>query len=109
MAFSLHQHGHSHGGKTHTSTGDSEEESHHSHRDNINVRAAFIHVIGDFIQSFGVLLAALVIYFKVGTDVLSMTVERSLKPQIYAEIFISIDIGGWIMTHAKSLTQNFLP
>ncbi|XP_018912388.1 proton-coupled zinc antiporter SLC30A2 isoform X2 [Bemisia tabaci] len=64
MAFSLHQHGHSHGGKTHTSTGDSEEESHHSHRDNINVRAAFIHVIGDFIQSFGVLLAALVIYFK---------------------------------------------
>ncbi|KAG9430384.1 zinc transporter 2 isoform X2 [Apis mellifera carnica] len=33
-------------------------------RKNINVRAAFIHVIGDFIQSVGVFVAALVIYFK---------------------------------------------
>ena len=32
---------------------------------NINLRAAAIHVIGDFIQSIGVLVAALVIYFKV--------------------------------------------
>ncbi len=32
---------------------------------NINVRAAFIHVIGDFFQSLGVLVAALIIYFKV--------------------------------------------
>ena len=30
---------------------------------NINIRAAFIHVIGDLIQSFGVLLAAVIIYF----------------------------------------------
>lgn len=30
---------------------------------NINVRAAFIHVIGDLIQSVGVLVAALVIFF----------------------------------------------
>lgn len=33
-------------------------------RSNINVRAAFIHVIGDFLQSLGVLAAALVIYFE---------------------------------------------
>jgi len=33
-------------------------------RKNINVRAALIHVIGDFIQSLGVLIAALVIHFK---------------------------------------------
>lgn len=55
MGFTLHQHGHSHNndhsGKINTS-------------DNINVRAAFIHVVGDFIQSFGVFIAALVIYFK---------------------------------------------
>lgn len=31
---------------------------------NINVRAAFIHVIGDFLQSLGVLIAALVIHFE---------------------------------------------
>lgn len=33
--------------------------------ENINVRAAFIHVIGDFLQSFGVFTAALTIFFKV--------------------------------------------
>ncbi|KAF5283402.1 hypothetical protein FQA39_LY04778 [Lamprigera yunnana] len=53
MGVTLHQHGHSHAGG-----------SAHSHGENINVRAAFIHVIGDFLQSFGVFVAALVIYFK---------------------------------------------
>ncbi|KAK6630369.1 hypothetical protein RUM44_005036 [Polyplax serrata] len=52
MGLSLHYNGHSHGGKN------------HSHEENINVRAALIHVIGDFIQSFGVLVAALIIYFR---------------------------------------------
>lgn len=32
---------------------------------NINIRAAFVHVIGDLLQSVGVLVAAFVIYFKV--------------------------------------------
>ncbi|KAL3889952.1 hypothetical protein ACJMK2_002267 [Sinanodonta woodiana] len=31
---------------------------------NLNVKAAFIHVVGDFIQSIGVLVAAFIIYFK---------------------------------------------
>ena len=42
--------------------------SHHHHsgdEKNINVRAAFIHVVGDTVQSIGVLIAALVIKFKV--------------------------------------------
>jgi zinc transporter 2 len=52
MGLTLQQHGHSHGGG-----------STHSH-DNINVRAAFIHVVGDFLQSFGVFVAAVVIYYK---------------------------------------------
>ena len=32
---------------------------------NINVQAAIIHVIGDFVQSVGVLCAAILIQFKV--------------------------------------------
>ena len=37
----------------------------HSHKDNINVKAAFVHVVGDLLQSIGVFVAALIIYFKV--------------------------------------------
>ncbi|CAD5115078.1 DgyrCDS4093 [Dimorphilus gyrociliatus] len=33
-------------------------------KENINVRAAFIHVVGDFIQSIGILIAAFIIYYK---------------------------------------------
>lgn len=55
MGFTLHQHGHSHSGN---------HNHQHGSNQNINVRAAFIHVIGDFIQSFGVFVAALIIYFK---------------------------------------------
>lgn len=36
-----------------------------SHGDNINVKAAFIHVVGDLIQSIGVLIAAIIIFVKV--------------------------------------------
>ena len=32
------------------------------HKQNINVRAALIHVIGDFIQSVGIFIAAIIIY-----------------------------------------------
>ena len=32
---------------------------------NINVRAAFIHVIGDLFQSVGVVIAGYIIWFKV--------------------------------------------
>ena len=38
--------------------------SHGSH-ENINVRAAFIHVIGDLLQSVGVVIAGYIIRFKV--------------------------------------------
>lgn len=53
MGLTLHQcgHGHSHGH-------DSSQEQ------NPSVRAAFIHVIGDFLQSVGVLVAAYILYFK---------------------------------------------
>uniref|UniRef100_A0A182Q0M0 Cation efflux protein cytoplasmic domain-containing protein n=1 Tax=Anopheles farauti TaxID=69004 RepID=A0A182Q0M0_9DIPT len=57
MGATLHHHGHSHGGGGGGGGGHHEEE-------NINVRAAFIHVLSDFVQSLGVFIAALVIYFK---------------------------------------------
>ncbi|CAG9828646.1 unnamed protein product [Diabrotica balteata] len=56
MGITLHQHGHTHSGGDGGHHGKNEE--------NINVRAAFIHVLGDFLQSFGVFVAAIVIYFK---------------------------------------------
>lgn len=84
LGIILHQtgmgHHHSHG------SGGGKSHSHHSHRkdssslsnrvsrsrslrngsekQNINVRAAFIHVLGDIVQSVGVLIAAYVIKFK---------------------------------------------
>nr|XP_033809791.1 zinc transporter 2 [Geotrypetes seraphini] len=60
MGISLHQpgHGHSHYGSSDSHSSDSRDQ-----RDP-NVRAAFIHVLGDLLQSIGVLVAAFVIYFK---------------------------------------------
>ncbi|KOC70785.1 Zinc transporter 2, partial [Habropoda laboriosa] len=80
MGLSLHQHGHTHGSSHGHGHGHGHDSSHKTNRSienermdeeslardkkNINVRAAFIHVLGDFIQSIGVFVAALVIYFK---------------------------------------------
>ena len=38
-------------------------------RTNINVRAAFIHVLGDLCQSLGVVAASLIIYYKVNQPI----------------------------------------
>ncbi|KAL1492955.1 hypothetical protein ABEB36_011112 [Hypothenemus hampei] len=64
MGLSLHDHGHSHGGVSSSGGGGGEHSHENGKKQNINVRAAFIHVIGDFLQSFGVLVAAIIIYFK---------------------------------------------
>eukprot|EP00794_Sanderia_malayensis_P012305 gene12305-13574_t len=77
-------HGHSHGGGSHSHGSNSssneidhtesepilssevgvvDPKKHLQHKD-INVRAAAIHVIGDLVQSVGVFVAALLIYFK---------------------------------------------
>lgn len=60
MACILHQHHHHH---HHTAV----ETEHGCPQENINVRAAYVHVIGDFLQSFGVLVASLIIFYKVRT------------------------------------------
>ncbi|CAM4630754.1 unnamed protein product [Leuciscus chuanchicus] len=85
MALTLHQsgHGHSHGGLStgHGHSHDHGKENGHSqsnasHCDveeqgtgkkqqaNASVRAAFVHVIGDLLQSVSVLVSALLIFFK---------------------------------------------
>ena len=55
----LHQGGgHSHGGHSHGGGGG---HSHGGH-DNLNVTAAYIHVVGDLVQSIGVMIAAVIIW-----------------------------------------------
>ncbi|XP_062049164.1 proton-coupled zinc antiporter SLC30A2 isoform X2 [Lepus europaeus] len=56
MGLTLHQSGHGHGhGHSHDAS---------QPQENPSVRAAFVHVIGDFLQSLGVLVAAYILYFK---------------------------------------------
>ncbi|KAF6111465.1 solute carrier family 30 member 2 [Phyllostomus discolor] len=58
MGLTLHQsgHGHSH---NHGQSHDTSQQ-----QGNPSVRAAFIHVIGDLLQSVGILVAAYILYFK---------------------------------------------
>lgn len=35
----------------------------HGHHDNLNLRAAIVHLIGDLLQSIGVIIASVIIYF----------------------------------------------
>ena len=68
-------HGHSHSGGINDgdmagsgSSGENEgllKASKSKLKKDLNVRAAFIHVLGDLVQSVGVFIAALIIYFKV--------------------------------------------
>ncbi|RUS70263.1 hypothetical protein EGW08_021977, partial [Elysia chlorotica] len=71
-SHNTHSHSHNtHSHNTHShNTHSHNTHSHNTHKDrshhqkkNINVRAAFIHVVGDIIQSIGVLVAALIIKF----------------------------------------------
>ena len=62
-------HGHSHGGARRSREGEEEEGREGGKKQaqlkNINVHAAFIHVIGDLIQSVGIVIAGYIIWFKV--------------------------------------------
>ena len=66
-----HGHSHSVNSENHSSTvekrncDEPEESDKNDDTSNINIRAAAIHVIGDFIQSLGVLIAAIIIRIKV--------------------------------------------
>uniref|UniRef100_A0A8C2WGY0 Proton-coupled zinc antiporter SLC30A8 n=1 Tax=Cyclopterus lumpus TaxID=8103 RepID=A0A8C2WGY0_CYCLU len=60
MALILHQSGHGHRGR--------------AQQHNASVRAAFVHVLGDLLQSVSVFLSAIIIFFKV--SILSLSVHR---------------------------------
>ncbi|XP_046864956.1 zinc transporter 2-like isoform X2 [Xenia sp. Carnegie-2017] len=60
-ASSTGSHGHSHGKRKLSSTPSVKK---HAEDENVNVQAAFVHVIGDLLQSLGVLVAAIIIKFK---------------------------------------------
>ena len=93
MGCSLDQHGHAHG--SNSSGGAELENGAHGHahdvhgkeKENINVKAAFIHVI-DFVQSLGVFIAALIIKFyphlkavdPIGTFIFSVLVLATTIP-----------------------------
>lgn len=107
MGLTLHQHGHGHShshdhdhGHGHHDHGDhgshTGEVEKKDHDKNINVRAAYIHVLGDFIQSTGVLIAAIVIYFKVRfsrfctyiklkIDTISILFHQYINSSIYSD------------------------
>jgi zinc transporter 2 len=56
-------HNHGHEGHNHGDGGECGGHHHHKHEEtNINIRAAVVHVIGDMLQSIGVIIAALAIY-----------------------------------------------
>jgi len=66
-----HSHSHSHNGHSHSESHELQSSGHKKHgvakskvAKDLNVRAAFIHVLGDLVQSIGVFVAALLIYFK---------------------------------------------
>lgn len=69
-------HGHSHSGGINDGDMSNEtdglvaDKSKSKQKKDLNVRAAFVHVIGDLVQSVGVFIAALFIYFKVKTFLL---------------------------------------
>ena len=72
MVLILHQsgasHGHSHGFPSGRLQRDEQGQEHGHHHGNASVRAAFIHVVGDLVQSVGVLLAATIIHFWVSVS-----------------------------------------
>ena len=103
MGASLHQHGHSHGGGSGGHAHGSGEEGHahgggeegHAHaekeKENINVKAAFIHVIGDFLQSLGKNIFLypylIVLFLKVSSSLLLSSTSSlpgsSLTPSVH--------------------------
>ena len=88
MIAVLHQHGHGHshggagGGHGHGGGGRGTREGEGAkrgglHNKNINVHAAFIHVLGDLIQSIGIVIAGYIIWFKVYTYLTELYVPAS--------------------------------
>ncbi|KAL2300836.1 hypothetical protein Nmel_013727 [Mimus melanotis] len=59
-----HSHSHSHSHVPQPNSPNSAQGSSHGHSSSLAVRAAFVHALGDLVQSIGVLVAAYIIRFK---------------------------------------------
>lgn len=58
-----HDHDHSHHDHDHHSHHDHDHHHHKSHED-VNIKAAMIHILGDAIQNIGVIISGIIIYFR---------------------------------------------
>ena len=58
-----HDHGHSHDEEHGHSHGHSHSHGHDHGSSNMNIDAAYLHVLGDMVMSIGVIIAALIIYY----------------------------------------------
>lgn len=88
MAYILHHsttfHAYSSGYHQIDENGQSHAPHGHSHallggHGNTSVRAAFIHVVGDLLQSVGVMVAATVIYFRVSCGARSCLLGHNVR------------------------------
>eukprot|EP00658_Telonema_sp_P-2_P000465 TRINITY_DN10181_c0_g1_i1.p1 TRINITY_DN10181_c0_g1~~TRINITY_DN10181_c0_g1_i1.p1 ORF type:complete len:394 (-),score=83.45 TRINITY_DN10181_c0_g1_i1:332-1513(-) len=84
-AGSDEEHGHSHGGHD----GDKEEEEDGEGAKNINVEAAWVHVLGDLVQGVGVMIAAILIWWAPGMTTCSK---------------YDLDCGHWMKNQETSPT-----
>ena len=92
-----HSHGHSHGivnneerdvdSASEETSGQQRRQKGKKERRNINVRAAFIHVIGDLVQSVGVLIAGYIIKFWVCLELQSACVGLAMCTVYTCNIF----------------------
>lgn len=69
MMLVLGGHGHSHAGGGHGHDDHDGNDEHTEEKENINVEAAWVHVVGDLIQGIGVMIAAVLIWWGPGMTV----------------------------------------
>ncbi|CAB4064161.1 SLC30A2 [Lepeophtheirus salmonis] len=85
MGCTLHQHSHSHG------TSDPESGANDNQQVNINVKAAYIHVLGDFFTKYWCLHCC---HLKILQDTITVLMEgipKSIDFNVVQDIFISVE------------------
>lgn len=89
MGLILHQHvPHAGHGHSHNHCAPPPEPGQASQHANLNVRAAFIHCVGDLLQSIGVLTAAIIIWFKVSLSTLVWPSSRANSCKLERNVFV---------------------
>ena len=73
---------------------------------NINVRAAMVHVIGDLVQSIGVLIAAIIIKVKVGgVLIVAIIIKVKVGGVLIVAIIIKIKVGRVIIADLLNVSK----